>query len=75
MCDDLLMTRADECRSAGDLFLGTDVGVFYSPDEGFHWYPIHDGLPNAPAWEIAWSGDALYAAVHGRRLWRAKPYT
>ena len=75
MCDDLLMTRADECRSAGDLFLGTDVGVFYSPDEGFHWYPIHEGLPNAPAWEIAWSGDALYAAVHGRRLWRAKPYT
>jgi hypothetical protein len=60
--------------SAGDLFVATSVGVVFSPDEGFHWYPIHDGLPNARATEIAWSDDYLYVALHGRGFWRARPY-
>ena len=69
-----LTTILGSPRSAGDLFVATRVGVVYSPDEGFHWYPIHDGLPNARVTEIAWSGDWLYVALHGRGFWRAQPY-
>jgi photosystem II stability/assembly factor-like uncharacterized protein len=61
-------------RSLLDLFLGTYAGVFYSPDEGLTWYPIHDGLPNALIYEMHWLGDYLYVATHGRGLWRHKPY-
>ena len=69
-----LTTILTSPRSAGDLFAATAVGVMYSPDEGYHWYPIHDGLPNARVTEIAWSDGYLYVALHGRGFWRAKPY-
>jgi hypothetical protein len=70
-----LTTIISSARSAGDLFVATSVGVVYSPDEGYHWYPIHDGLPNARVTEIAWSDDYLYVALRGRGFWRAQPYT
>lgn len=61
-------------RYGFDIFLATHAGVFYSPDDGLHWFPIHDGLPNAQIFDMHWKGDYLYAATHGRGLWRCKPY-
>jgi hypothetical protein len=53
----------------GWLYLATDVGVFLSPDGGAQWYRLDDYLPNAPVFDMAASGDHLYATLHGRGLW------
>jgi hypothetical protein len=59
---------------SGDFFLCTMVGVFYTPDEAEHWRGMHEGLPNAAAWEFAWLDGLLYIATYGRGLWRYDPY-
>ena len=55
------------------LYLGADIGVFVSDDEGDTWGPYDDDLPNAEVGQIFWTGDHLYAVTHGRGLWRRKP--
>lgn len=55
-----------------DLFVGTDVGVFWTPDVakngGAHWYRLGTGLPMAPIWDLAYQAktNTLYAANFGR---------
>lgn len=55
-----------------DLFVATDVGVFWTPDVaknlGKKWYLLGDGLPQAPVWDLAYQAKthALYAASFGR---------
>jgi hypothetical protein len=55
------------------LFLAQDIGVFISSDEGQHWHPFDDELPNAQIIEILWVGSYLYAVTGGRGLWRRSP--
>jgi hypothetical protein len=58
-------------RSDGQtIFLGAWIGVFISTDEGDTWSAFDYGLPNAQVYEIFWSDEYIYAATHGRGLWR-----
>ena len=58
-------------RSDGrTIFLGAWIGVFISTDEGEHWSAFDYGLPNAQVYQIFWSEEYIYAATHGRGLWR-----
>ncbi|MEP7234594.1 MAG: hypothetical protein ABI778_04790, partial [Ignavibacteriota bacterium] len=56
-----------------NLYLGTDVGVFFSPDDGINWLPFGTGLPNTPVTDLAYhkTSRALRAGTHGRSLWEA----
>jgi hypothetical protein len=56
--------------NAALLYLGADVGVFLSTDEGDHWSAFDTDLPNAEVLQIFWVDDYLYAVTHGRGLWR-----
>lgn len=55
-----------------DLFVATDVGVFWTPDVakngGKNWYSVGQGLPNSPVWDLAYQAKthSLYAASFGR---------
>jgi hypothetical protein len=55
------------------LFLGADIGVFISRDDGANWFPFDADLPNAPIGQIFWSDGYLYAVTYGRGLWRRRP--
>jgi photosystem II stability/assembly factor-like uncharacterized protein len=56
------------------IFLGADVGVFISTDEGASWLAYDGDLPNAAVNEILYGEDGyLYAATYGRGLWRRSP--
>jgi len=54
------------------LYLGADVGVFRSADEGDTWSPFDVGLPNAQVLQIFREGSYLYAVTYGRALWRRR---
>jgi len=56
------------------LFIGTDLGVMVSIDDGAHWMTEGDGMPKAVTeWLVIAStpeGRSLYAFTHGRGVWR-----
>ncbi len=56
------------------LYIGTDLGVFFSPDAGSNWFAFDDALPNVIVNElrINQSSGYLFAATDGRGVWRAK---
>jgi hypothetical protein len=55
------------------VFVGADIGVFISTDEGQHWQPFDVALPNARVVQIFWRNGWLYAVTFGRGLWRRSP--
>jgi photosystem II stability/assembly factor-like uncharacterized protein len=60
--------REDLARR-GLLYAGTELGVFFSLDDGEHWQPLNSNLPVASIRDIALHGDDLIVATHGRSFW------
>jgi len=56
-----------------DLYIGTDLGVFYTNDNLSDWQPYSDNLPNVVVneLEINYPESKLYAATYGRGIWAA----
>lgn len=56
------------------LYIGTDLGVFFSPDDGVSWYAFDDGLPKAVVNElkIHQATGTLYVATNGRGIWKTQ---
>ncbi len=53
----------------GLLFAGTELGVYFSADNGDHWQPLQLNLPLTAIYDLAIHGDDLIAATHGRSYW------
>lgn len=53
------------------LYLATDVGVFFSPNDGGEWIPYGAGLPNVPIFDmdIHKTKRVLRIGTHGRSIW------
>ncbi|MGN6242514.1 MAG: WD40/YVTN/BNR-like repeat-containing protein [Motilibacteraceae bacterium] len=51
------------------LVVGTDLGVFVQGTDGV-WQNLASGLPKATVMDVEVHGDYLYAATHGRGIWR-----
>jgi hypothetical protein len=60
--------RADPVRK-GLLYAGTELGVFFSLDDGDRWQPLQLNLPVSPVHDLVVQGDALVVATHGRSFW------
>ncbi len=60
--------REDPARK-GLLYAGTELGVFYSPDDGAHWQSLHLNLPVTPVHDLTIKDNDLVAATHGRSFW------
>ncbi|GAB4299957.1 MAG: hypothetical protein Kow0098_26900 [Ignavibacteriaceae bacterium] len=54
-------------------FAATDVGVFYTQDNGISWKELYDGLPNTVVLHLDFSDslDVLRAGTHGRGVFEA----
>lgn len=61
---------------AGRLFLGTDLGVFVSVDDGAHWAVENTGFPPAVTETLVLNGSgnetSLFAFTHGRGVWKVR---
>ncbi|HJX82994.1 MAG TPA: hypothetical protein VJ723_01475, partial [Candidatus Angelobacter sp.] len=60
--------REDPVRK-GLLFAGTELGVYFSVDDGDHWQPLQLNLPVSPVHDLVIKGNDLIAATHGRSFW------
>ncbi|MDZ4824117.1 MAG: choice-of-anchor Q domain-containing protein [Flavobacteriales bacterium] len=57
------------------IYVGTDIGVFYLPNEAVYWQYHSTGLPVVPVTEIQFKetileGEMMYISTYGRGLWR-----
>jgi photosystem II stability/assembly factor-like uncharacterized protein len=53
------------------LYIGTDIGVFYTDASMTDWIPYQNGLPNVIVndLEISYRDNTLWAGTYGRGLW------
>jgi photosystem II stability/assembly factor-like uncharacterized protein len=58
------------------LYLGTDSGVWTSPDAAAHWFQLgpDTGMPNVPVNEIETSASGIFAFTHGRGAFKLVPF-
>lgn len=54
--------------SRGELYVGTDLGVFTSSDQGVNWAPFVTGLPNVAIFDLVYNvaSNTIVAGTHGR---------
>ncbi|MFH0761688.1 MAG: hypothetical protein V2A67_09325 [Bacteroidota bacterium] len=52
------------------VFVATDRGIYYSPDQGTTWTSVSYSLPTVSVQKLAWASENQYlvAATHGRGL-------
>jgi hypothetical protein len=60
--------------ATGDLYASTDFGILRRPNGAPAWEKAADGLPLVATYglTISCNGRLLYAATHGRGIWRVK---
>ena len=67
----MVVDPADATRST--LYVGTDIGAFFTTDGGLHWSPLGAAgtLPNAQILSLTLhaASHTLRAATHGRGIW------
>ena len=59
----------EDPASRGLLFAGTEFGIYISFDDGDHWQPLQLNLPATSVRDMAFHGDDLLIATHGRSFW------
>jgi len=60
-------------KNANYLYIGTEVGVFTSEDQGLNWFSTNDGPANVSVDQLFWKDDSsLVAVTHGRGLFKVK---
>jgi photosystem II stability/assembly factor-like uncharacterized protein len=59
----------EDPKKRGQLYLGTERGVMYSPDDGQTWKPLQLNLPTVAVHDLVVKDDNLVVATHGRSLW------
>jgi photosystem II stability/assembly factor-like uncharacterized protein len=59
------------------LYIGTDIGVFYTDASMTDWVPYQNGLPSVIVndLEISYNDNKLWAGTYGRGLWKTDLYT
>ena len=64
-------TRAirEDNEKPGQLYVGTERGVWFSHDEGNSWQRLQLNLPPVPVHDLAIRDGDLIAATHGRSFW------
>jgi photosystem II stability/assembly factor-like uncharacterized protein len=60
--------REDPTRK-GLLYVGTELGVMMSPDDGATWHPLQLNLPPVAVHDLVVKDNSLVLATHGRSFW------
>ena len=67
--DDITRSVREDPERAGLLYVGTELGIYVSFDDGASWHPMRGNLPVAPVYDIAIKDDDIVVATHGRAFW------
>ena len=59
----------EDPKKRGQLYVGTERGVMYSPDHWQDWRPLKLNLPTVAVHDLQVKDDALVVGTHGRSIW------
>ncbi|HET7251640.1 MAG TPA: hypothetical protein VFI79_17480, partial [Gemmatimonadales bacterium] len=59
----------EDPKTRGLLFAGTESGVYVSFDDGDHWQPLQQNLPNTSYRDIVVHDNDLIVGTYGRGIW------
>ena len=67
----VLRTLREDLRNESVLFLGAEIGLFYTMDGGGHWTELRGGMPTAPFNDLVIHPreNDLVLGTHGRGVW------
>jgi len=51
------------------IWVGTEIGIFESLDNGKSWHYADNGLPAVGVWQMKIVNDQIVVATHGRGIW------
>jgi photosystem II stability/assembly factor-like uncharacterized protein len=68
-----LPTWSIKVDASNNVYLGTDLGVYYHAAGSTKWEPFYNYLPNVPVTDLAINetADQLMAATFGRGIWKS----
>ncbi len=58
-----------------DVYVGTDIGVFYRSSTMTDWQPFYNLMPRVPVTELHIRGTTIYASTFGRGIFRSDTHT
>jgi photosystem II stability/assembly factor-like uncharacterized protein len=67
--DVFLRAVREDPKKKGLLYLGTEKGVSYSPDDGKTWRRLKLNLPTVAVTDLVVKGNDLVVATNGRSIW------
>ncbi len=67
--DDFTRAIREDPERRGLLFVGTELGVYVSLDDGGNWHWLDTNLPIVPIYDLIVKNGDLVAATHGRSFW------
>jgi photosystem II stability/assembly factor-like uncharacterized protein len=56
-------------QKPSEIWVGTEIGLFISEDNGKTWNYANNGLPSVSIWEMKIRGTQVLVATHGRGIW------
>lgn len=54
---------------SNDIWVGTEIGIVESSDNGATWSLLDSSLPNVAVWDLEIKDDQIVIATHGRGVW------
>lgn len=55
-----------------EIWVGTEIGLFISTDNGATWSYANNGIPAVSIWSLGIVDDEVIAATHGRGIWSVR---
>lgn len=67
--DDFCRVIREDPNREGLLYVGTELGLYVSFDDGRSWQSLQANLPVSPVYDMVIKGTDLVVATHGRSFW------
>ncbi len=67
--NDFCRVIREDPKRAGLLYVGTELGIWVSFDDGANWQSMRCNLPVTPVYDFVVKDDDLVVATHGRSFW------
>jgi len=59
-------------HNPSEIWVGTEIGLFISTNDGVTWSLANNGLPAVSVWSLGIVDDEVIAATHGRGIWSVR---
>ncbi|MCK4761741.1 MAG: glycosyl hydrolase [Candidatus Aminicenantes bacterium] len=67
--NDFTRVIREDPKHKGLLYVGTETGIYFSPDEGKKWHSLQLNLPVTPIHDLVIHENDIVAGTHGRSFW------